>query len=504
MDTKKTLYRVLNFSIVIFWVVMIGILLGREIFFKNKTTGYQPFLSKNTLLRDQWMGIYFKESPVGFVHTSLEPYMITKGLSGYRIINRTFMNFLLLRKRHKVWFDASAIVDEDYQLVSFESELNSGLHRIRVAGEVLDKKVMELKIESQGLITKKRIVLPREGHVIIASILSPFNAFGKLKTGARYNLKVFNPFSLEFEPLEIEVTGKDTIEHQGKTEEVFVVESDYRGLKQTAWVNDRGEILKEETVLGWVLIKEDADVASRVYKNMAKTDTELADLVSIISNVTLSKEDLNYLKIVLSGIGDEFSLSTQRQKVVKIDKPKDIKVIEINKDSVDEEQLLTIPIKLFKEFQMKSAFVQSDDERIRKLAKDIIKGEKMSFQAAKKINQWLFENIRKVPVVSIPSAIDVLKTREGDCNEHAVLFTALTRSVGIPTKINVGLTYTEGRFYYHAWPSVYVGQWVDMDPAFGQDIADVTHIKFIEGDLNKQLDIIKLLGKIKLEVIGYK
>jgi hypothetical protein len=68
--------------------------------------------------------------------------------------------------------------------------------------------------------------------------------------------------------------------------------------------------------------------------------------------------------------------------------------------------------------------------------------------------------------------------------------------------MNVGLAYANGRFYYHAWPSVYVGEWVDMDPTFGQNIVDVAHIRLIEGDLSKQLDIIKLLGCISLEVIS--
>ena len=72
------------------------------------------------------------------------------------------------------------------------------------------------------------------------------------------------------------------------------------------------------------------------------------------------------------------------------------------------------------------------------------------------------------------------------------------------TKINVGLAYTNKRFYYHAWCSVFIGKWVDMDPTFGQNIADVGHIKLIEGDLNKQLDIIKVLGRIKVEVIKKK
>jgi transglutaminase-like putative cysteine protease len=102
--------------------------------------------------------------------------------------------------------------------------------------------------------------------------------------------------------------------------------------------------------------------------------------------------------------------------------------------------------------------------------------------------------------VSIPNALDVLKTRKGDCNEHATLFAALSRAAGIPTKVILGVVFLDGKFYYHAWNEVFVGNWIAVDPTLGQFPADASHIKFIEGDLGKSSEIIKLVGKIKLEV----
>jgi hypothetical protein len=34
--------------------------------------------------------------------------------------------------------------------------------------------------------------------------------------------------------------------------------------------------------------------------------------------------------------------------------------------------------------------------------------------------------------------------------------------------------------------------------------ADATHVKLVEGGLNRQVDIIGLIGKIKLEVVDYR
>jgi len=57
---------------------MVSLLIMQQVVSKNKTTAYQFFLSKDTLLSDSWMGIYFNNSQIGFVHSSMEPFMIAK------------------------------------------------------------------------------------------------------------------------------------------------------------------------------------------------------------------------------------------------------------------------------------------------------------------------------------------------------------------------------------------------------------------------------------------
>ena len=315
MDEKKLFRKLLPVFITVFWLVMMGWLISKEVISQSRFTAYQPFLSKNTLISDQWLGIYFNNSPIGFVHTSIEPYMIDKGMSGYRIVNRTLMNFLLLRKRNKVWFNAQAIVDENYKLRNFDFELKSGRHLMKVEGKMLKKRLLEVTVTSHGNISKKKIQLNDDRGVVIANIISPFSSFGVLKVGRHYKLRVFNPFSLELEDLAITVSGKEFIEHNNEQIEVFVLKSRYRGLEQTAWVNENGEILKEKTALGWVLIKGDpTDVTSR-YKNMEKSDLELAEMISVASNIQLPKKGLKFIKLRVTGIDEEFSLENQRQNI---------------------------------------------------------------------------------------------------------------------------------------------------------------------------------------------
>ncbi|MDX2500601.1 MAG: transglutaminase-like domain-containing protein [Deltaproteobacteria bacterium] len=101
----------------------------------------------------------------------------------------------------------------------------------------------------------------------------------------------------------------------------------------------------------------------------------------------------------------------------------------------------------------------------------------------------------------MPDALSTLENRVGDCNEHAVLFAALARASGIPCRLEAGLVYLKGRFYYHAWNLVYLGRWITADALFGQVPADVSHIRLVTGSPQQQLDLMGLIGKLQLSVI---
>jgi transglutaminase-like putative cysteine protease len=137
-------------------------------------------------------------------------------------------------------------------------------------------------------------------------------------------------------------------------------------------------------------------------------------------------------------------------------------------------------------------------------SRSILTAEKNAVQAAKKLNEWVYNAVEKKPVVSIPSAVEVLNQRIGDCNEHTTLYTALARAAGIPARMAAGVVYFRDGFYYHAWPEVWLGDWVAVDPTFNQFPADATHIRFVTGNLDRQSDILKLVGKLKIDVLEYK
>jgi transglutaminase-like putative cysteine protease len=147
--------------------------------------------------------------------------------------------------------------------------------------------------------------------------------------------------------------------------------------------------------------------------------------------------------------------------------------------------------------------IESDADEIIARANAIVGDEKNPFNKAGKLMNWVYDNVDKRPIISIPSAIEVLKTMVGDCNEHATLLTALLRASDIPARLSVGLVYNRGKFYYHAWTEAYIGGWITMDATLNQMPADVTHICLVSGNLDKQVEIMGLIGRLKLEVLDF-
>jgi transglutaminase-like putative cysteine protease len=146
-------------------------------------------------------------------------------------------------------------------------------------------------------------------------------------------------------------------------------------------------------------------------------------------------------------------------------------------------------------------FIQSNDPGIIRMARRIVQRTNDPEKAARLLNDWVYTNLRKEITLSVPSALQVLEARQGDCNEHTVLYVALARAVGLPTRTAVGVVYVRGRFYYHAWPEVFLNGWVAVDPTLGQYPADAAHIRFLVGGLARQVELIRLIGRLKLNII---
>lgn len=148
--------------------------------------------------------------------------------------------------------------------------------------------------------------------------------------------------------------------------------------------------------------------------------------------------------------------------------------------------------------------LQVNDREITALAVRIAGNSRDPAVVAERINRWVHDSLEKKITISVPSAVQVLRTRSGDCNEHTQLYVALARAAGIPARVSTGLAFVNGKFYYHAWPEVRLRDWVAVDPTFGQFPADAAHLRFVRGGLARQGELLRLVGSLKVEVLNVR
>jgi len=389
-------------------------------------------------------------------------------------------------------------IHEDGRLDRFQMEMSTEAlmaHRMRYAGERIGNQWI-VKIHPGGGGEARTFTFDVPEDLCLAETVTPYLVRrGELKEGLSKVVPVYEPMSNEVASLRIDVLGMEDVDVDGEIHSAFKVEAIYKDLISTAsWITPEGSTLRERSEAGLMMFKTTRENALNAELGLA----DVVGLTSIPSGVQDSFfQGRESVRLRLSGVNlSDFDFETLGQRWIDAEAG----ILEVFRIEPPGDPI-GFPVKdpAMAPWLKADAYIQSDDARIQKQARDIVGESQNAWEAAMKLQRWIYQNLKKKPVVSVPSALDVLDSREGDCYEHTTLFVAMARSLGIPAETCVGVTHLNGSYCYHAWPKVFVGEWVYMDPTFGQDVVDVGHLCLETGDLSRQVKIMNLVGKLKIE-----
>ena len=440
--------------------------------------------------KDSWMNILQNGRKVGSSHT-----FITKTKKGYLLKETLYIRLNTMGLIQDLILKTAGKLNKDFTLSSFNFEISSGRYHFSAQGSVFGK---ELFVKTHSFDSVKEVHTKIKEKLYASSwIVNAAYASG-MKPGDEFALQVFDPVSMSSEPVTIKVIGKESILNMGIRKNSMKVVVQYQGATQLAWIGDNGEVIREKGLLGFSLEKTTRKDA--LFGILAESSQDLTEIVSVKSNVIFDNPlKLERIKVEINGINTkDVHLESGRQALKG-------NVLIIQKENLGKlpdavTNLNTIPDR----FLRPELFIESDHPKILKLVEKIITEDDTPIKKANKLMIWVHNNIKKQPVLSVPDALATLINKVGDCNEHAVLLAALSRAASIPARIEAGLVYLNGRFYYHAWNLLYVGKWITADATFGQIPADVTHIRFSSGMIQQQLDIMNVIGKVKLNILTYQ
>jgi hypothetical protein len=375
----------------------------------------------------------------------------------------------------------------------------SDSQRVRVRGPVL----LPALVPAAAILVRP----PKVGRTIS---LASFDPITMSATTLRLRVDAESLFTVVDSAVLDTATSRFRPAHADTVRAWRLVPEDGRGF--TGWVDGAGQVV-EATQPGGITLRRMAfeiafenwqrDRATRALVGLGRTQGDVLEATAISAGVAPSARAPGALRVRLSGPDlAGFALDGGRQAYAD-------GVLAVTRESataMTADWSLAAPPAGFRarfaaELQAEP-LLQVDDPAIVALAVRIAGDARDPAEVAARLTRWVHDSLGKVITVSVPSATQVLRTRRGDCNEHTQLFTALARAVGIPTRIATGLAYVNGRFYYHAWPEIRLRDWVAVDPTFGQFPADAAHLRFVVGGLTRQVELLRLVGTLQLEVLS--
>ena len=496
------------------WVVMIGFLVKRE-YFTAEPRWYLGMALPDTATVEWWSGIYMGGEKVGYAYTR----RVSEGDTLFRIISTQLLRLTTLGQAQVINLRSEATLNRDLSLRSFSfamstdnaaSSLTAPTRRrspMGTAFEVqggVDSDRLRVMVRQGGDAEKREQIIPLDGPIYIDASLGMLLGRGGFEVGEQLTVPTFDPATMGTITTEIRVAALDTIDLHGLRLSAYRLEAEYLGFTVRVWVNEQGEELRGEVPLGMVTIttvREGRDQALSEGWDESTT-LDLVNLAAIPAGVMKIEgaRQADSLSVKLSGIDlGEFDLTFGRQELIE-------QIVEIKKEDLSQLEDYDLPsTDRANRFYLRSTpFIQSDNSRIARRARSLIGQERSARAFAEQLVHWVYNYLEKVPTAGVPTALEVLNRRAGDCNEHTVLFTALARAAGLPALMNAGVVYLDGQFYYHAWPSVWLGDWVAVDPTFDQFPADATHISFVRGGLDRQVELMKIIGRVKIDVVSYQ
>lgn len=248
----KSLIRAPRLAILAAWVAFSAWFIRAEIFPHGlfaAPAGYDAIIHDGLLHRDSWMRILDGERIVGYSNSRID--IDEFAINGqYLLFNRTVADLPFWGSTHRTFVESRISLDSERLLEEFSLSIHSADQPFRVIGKHVGNGTFEIETAGALNLPTMRIALPRN-----AMILPPTAelAVRDLRPGRKTTLQIFDPFTLRTSTLTIEALRRETRVNDGQSTRVTVLAAHHGGGTLHSWVDDQGNLLRQETPLGWVL-----------------------------------------------------------------------------------------------------------------------------------------------------------------------------------------------------------------------------------------------------------
>ena len=471
--------------------------------------------------QEAWDAVFLKGNKIGHVHTFIEK-VSEKGRELYRVRQDQVYTFRRLKDTVTMKMMYGTIETPEGEVLRLDTRTLTSDNEIRVYGDAI-KGQMNLIMEGTGQRQEVTIPWGKEIRGPYAAEQSMAQAHGA--KARRGRSRCISPTSIAWwtspsrpgrsprSPL-----GDGSRRPLRKVEQTASLDGKPQPvLDATLWADSGGQVLKlESDMMGGIVMyrttKEGA--IAPVPRGNAKFD-EIRSTMIAINKIIPDPRRTRYVQYRLTlkdGDPAQIFPSDGRQS---IQPGPDKNSLVMNVFAAGPGDGTAGPLEVDATYLRPNGIITSEDDRVKTLAKRVAGDKQNPWDKAVQIEHWVFENIRdKNFAIAFAPAGEVAHNLSGDCSEHAVLAAAMSRAVGIPSRVAVGLLYVDNTkqklkgFGYHVWHEVYVNQrWVALDSSWDQSSVDATHIKLADTSLEGVapfeafMPIARIQGKLEIDPI---
>ena len=430
----------------------------------------------------QWWMVLFNNKKIGYSYLTISP-----AKDGYSIEDFLYMKLTTFGKEQTLYSRLNGKVTKDLRIkhFSFSVTTPSGVN-FSGSGKYQNGKLLITLYTPRG---KEDITLDSPHPPYLPDLVYNIVNEKELKKGARYTFPLYDPLLGKEIKGTLEVGEKIPYRFMGGIITAYKVKFQYGETTVDAIIAPGIGVLEETSGAGFTLKRVTRQEALKPVE-----DVNIIWSVAIPANKKIDPSALTSITYRITGIElNQFDLDGGNQEL-------EDNILIIKKAKIPINAKITLKPQL-KKYLVATPFVQTGDPAFKKIVEE--NRGKNPIETARNLNHWVYSYLKKEPVISVPSALEVLQLKKGDCNEHATLLLALLRTAGIPSREVAGVVYQDGYFFYHAWVEIYINDWIPIDPTFDQFPADVTHIRFIAGGLDKQVKVLSMINRVKIEILDY-
>ena len=453
---------------------------------------------------------------VGFASTTVDTL-----IDSIRVEDLLVLDEAALGRVRRSTARSTAVLTRALRLRSIETDIDADGRSFAARGTVTDDTLFRLTLRAGHDSETVRWGLARP--LVVPSLLALRLAFGgELRPGNTYTARLFDPILLAERDVRARVGAESTfvvadsadydstamawVPVRFDTVRAFAVDEDGAGGRTRQWVDAQGRLVRVEHPGGLVAQRSAFEIA---YENFRRRDTTAL----VRASASPPPGAIVPLTVLTAGVRPPGGVAAFRVRLTGLPLgPVGVGSGTVTRrgDTLDVRRtdLVAVPPRMLPlgdsglaDWLRAEPLIAKDDPRIVAQARQVLGRERNARRAAEMLVAWVHREVRAAPGSPLPGAVAALVSRRGDCGDQAALLVGLARAAGIPARPVAGLLYAGGRFYYHAWAELYLGEWVAADPVTGEFPAGAARIGLAIGGLARHAELAPLAAQLVLEVL---